>query len=114
MFEFVFSTNQAEEIVGTDVRTCTTNYSIQFCCSTVATETNIFLRNCFNFSDLQMNVEIAPSADIPWPPPLEEAVEENTHKEYAEETGTSPRQVKQPLSLCICLFLFLFNHYVSQ
>ena len=45
------------------------------------------------FLFVQIVVEVAPAADVPWPPPLEEALDENLHGEYVSTSNTPLRQV---------------------
>jgi len=55
LYEFMFSTNQAEEIIGTD-----------------------------------LEIETPKAADMPWPPPLEESVQEDVYQAYIATPPATP------------------------
>ena len=61
------------------------------------TKVKAYCNHVLNFIPLQLDVEVAPGADVPWPPPLEEGINLETYEEYIATPASTEEQVRMTL-----------------
>ena len=59
---------------------------------------------------LQLEVEVAPAAEVPWPPPLEEAIGDDLYCEYVSTSTSSSAQV---FITCITMYAISYPYLSS-